>query len=132
MRSTRRSDLQGLLISLLLGLSLLVPGAGHAIAHHHAAEHDRSTDLADYGHSGSGSHVVMTGGHSDADHPHLDLLAVPSAKPLLVHAIVVRAMALVLDDVSVERPLPLGFTTGLSPGARGHGPPPPSRAPPQV
>jgi hypothetical protein len=130
MRNTRRHGIPDYLMWLLLSLGLLLPEAGHAYAHHHAAEHHGSDQGVAHHHTGT-SGAVRTGEHGNADHPHLNLLGTPSAKPLLAYAVIVRAVALLLEGAG-ERPLPLTFTTGVSPGWRAHGPPPPSRAPPQV
>ncbi len=120
--------------AFITGLAILLPEVSHSLAHHHAAEH-RSM------HSGEGHHGDVGTGAGDAaatteqgyaDHPHFDVVATPPTKPLLAHAVVVRVAALLLHDFREERPLPPTRAKDLSPGEYTHGPPPPSRAPPQV
>ncbi len=129
MRYVCRSRISGSLIALFMAVALLLPEAGHGLAHHHAAEHHGPSLTAHHG--GAPGDLLMADEQAVGRHPHLDLVATPAGKPLLVHATVVRAVALLLPEIGEERPLPT-LTTGLSPGRRNHGPPPPSRAPPQV
>ena len=114
-----------LLLALVTGAALLFPEVGHSLAHHHAAEHGAVSDIP--------GHAVLPQEHGHTDHPHLDMVASPQAKPLFQYAaIVVRVATLVFDDPVIERPLAPVEPAGLSPGNLLHGPPPPSRAPPQV
>ncbi len=137
MRCVRGSGIASSLTVLFMALALLLPEVGHGLAHHHAAQHHDaaqhhgSSYIADR-HGGTGSDLSLTDEQGDGRHPHLDLVAKPPSKPLLAYASAVRAVALLLPDFGEERPLPPAFTTGFSPGRRDHGPPPPSRAPPQV
>jgi hypothetical protein len=114
-----------LLLALCTGVTLLLPEVGHSLAHHHAAEHRAggvAPELAMFPHE-----------HGHGGHPHLEMVASPPVKPLFQYAaVIVRVAALILDDSGIERALPPVHTPGLSPGNLFHGPPPPSRAPPQV
>jgi hypothetical protein len=130
MRNTQRCGIPDYLMCLLLSLALLLPEAGHAYAHHHAAEHHGSDQVTAHHRTGT-SAVVSTGGDGNANHPHLNLLATPSAKPSLAYPMIGRVVALLLEDL-VEHPLPPIFVPRVPPVWRANGPPPPSRAPPQV
>ncbi|MBA2457645.1 MAG: hypothetical protein H0V43_01670 [Gemmatimonadales bacterium] len=113
-----------------MALALLLPEVSHGLAHHHAAEHHGPSDIADH-HAGAGD-LSLTDEQAGDRHPHLDLVATPAGKPLLAHATVVRVVALLRPEHGEERRLPPTLATGLSPGRRDHGPPPPSRSPPQA
>jgi hypothetical protein len=132
-RSRRRS--YHLIAAVAMIAALLLPEAGHGFAHHHAAEHH--VLRVDEHHNG-GLHDVagdeaVSENHRHSDHPHVELLAGPPSRPPLVYpAIVVRVAALLLSHLDDLRPLIPLEATGLSPGNWSHGPPPPSRAPPQV
>jgi hypothetical protein len=114
-----------LLLALVAGVALLFPEVAHGLAHHHAAEHRA--------HGQAPGHDVLPQEPGHGEHPHLSVIASPPVKPLFqVAAVVIRVLALVLDQPGVERRLAPAVTAGLSPGNLFHGPPPPSRAPPQV
>lgn len=123
------------LMALAMTATLLAPEVGHSFAHHHAAEHSTKR-VAEHHHgvrADVGVDVAVSENHSHSHHPHLDLLAGPPSKPLLVcAALVIRVAALLLPDVNDSLPLTPPDATGLSPGDLTHGPPSPSRAPPQV
>lgn len=129
MRRLRGPSVPGFLLTLVFGLALLLSGVGHSLAHSHAAEHHHS-ETAPQQHDGS--YGTLTGEHHGDGHSHLDLVATPSPRPSLAHAVVVPAVVLALDALGEERPLPPAATAGLPPGNRNDGPPPPSRAPPLV
>ena len=130
MRSLRSPGLPGSLSSALLGLALFLPGVGHSLAHHEVAEHHQVPGTAPHQHDAS--HATLTGEHHGDAHLHLDLVAAPSAKPPVPHAVVASSPVLALDPPGEERPLPPAVTDGRPPGGRDHGPPSPSRAPPLV
>jgi len=130
MRYVRGSRISGSLLALVMALALPLPEVGHGLAHHHAAEHHGPSHTGHHG--GAAGDLLLADEQAVGRHPHLDLVATPPAKPLLAHASALRVVALLLPEIGEERPLPPTFTTGLSPGRRDHGPPPPSRAPPQV
>jgi hypothetical protein len=124
-----------LLMALAMTAALLLPEAGHSFAHHHAAEHS-TMRVAEHHHgvrADVGADEAVLENHRHSDHPHLDLLAGPPSKPPLVcAALVIRVAALLLPDLDDSPPLTPPEATGLSPGDLTHGPPSPSRAPPQV
>ena len=130
MRHLRGPSVPGFLLALLMGLGLLLPEVGHSLAHHHEAEHHGAPDVASHEHDPAAA--GLTSRHSGGDHPHGEPVAAPAAKPLLTYAVVVHAVLFALHDFSEGRPLPPTVTTGLSPGGQHHGPPSPSRAPPQL
>jgi hypothetical protein len=130
MRHLRRPSVPGFVLGLFLGLGLLVPEVGHSLAHYHAADHHTEPTLALGQHGAAG--IELTDAHHGGDHPHLELVATPSSKPSLIHALVMRSVALALHVPGEEQPLPPAVITGRPPGDREHGPPPPSRAPPLV
>jgi hypothetical protein len=136
MSSSYMPGLPRLLLAPIMVAALLFPEVGHGFAHRHAAEH-RPTHVADHHHSGGGhrdiADSIAPDDHGHADHPHLDIVANPSARQMLGDvAVVVRVAAVLLADLRETRPVTPVEPTGLSPGDRTHGPPPPSRAPPQV
>ncbi len=130
MRYVRGSRDSGSLLALFMALALLLPEVSHGPAHHHAAEHHGLSNTAHHG--GGAGDLVLADEQAVGRHSHVDLAAAPAGKPLLAHATVVRVVALLLPEIGEERPLPPTSRNGLSPGWRDHGPPPPSRAPPQV
>ena len=112
-------------MTLLTGLAFLSPEVGHSLAHHHAAEHSAKDHAAGHG--------VIPQEHGHGEHPHVAVLASPPAKPLFQYtALIVRVAVLVLHETVTESSLTPVESAGLSPGNLFHGPPPPSRAPPQV
>jgi hypothetical protein len=130
MRDLRRPNVLDFLLGLLLGLGLLVPEVGHSLAHYHAAAHHGDPALTLHQHGAAG--IGLTDAHHGGDHPHLELVATPSSKLSLAHAVVVQSVVLALHALGEEHPLPPAVITGRPPGEREHGPPPPSRAPPLV
>jgi hypothetical protein len=135
MPSPHVSGLARPLLGLIMAAALLFPEVGHGFAHRHAAEH-RLAVTHDH-HLGNGHAdsvgTVVANEHGHADHPHLDTVASPSAKPILGDvAAVVRVAAVLLADLRDAGPVTPVERTGISPGGNTHGPPPPSRAPPQV
>ena len=137
-RSLRRSRIPAAVLALVLGVALVVPEVSHTLEHRYEAAQAHGRGLADHD---DGQHhdpapgpaeAGLADGHSHGDHPHFDLVATQPVRPLLAYAVVVQAVVLLLQDCTVERPLPPACTTGLSPGRLDHGPPSPSRAPPLV
>jgi hypothetical protein len=129
MRYLRGPSIPGFLLALILGLGLLLPEAVHGLAHHHAAEH-HAASAAPHSHEHPGA--ALTGDDHAGDHPHLESLARPSAKPGLARALVVQSTVHALDGLSEERPLALPLAAQPLTAGREHGPPPPARAPPLV
>lgn len=134
MRRLRSPGIARLVIALITGLALLLPEVSHSLAHHHAAEHrSMHSGVGHYGEAGADAgDFAATSKQGHAEHPHFDVVATQPTKPLLAQAVVVRVAALLLNDLREERPLPPVRANDLLPGEYTHGPPPPSRAPPQV
>jgi hypothetical protein len=130
MRYLRGPRLPAVVLALLLGLGLFLPGVGHSLAHHHASQHHDAHDSALL-YPGSPDTGVL-GEHQGGDHPHLDLLATPSAKISLTLVAIVPVFILALPATDGDRGLTLPVLAGPPRTGRDHGPPPPSRAPPLI
>jgi hypothetical protein len=130
MRNLRGPSLPVILLALVLGIGLLLPEVAHSLAHHDAAYHHGAPHSAP--HHDDHASPELAGEHHGGDHLHLELVAVPSGKPSLFHAAILRAVVLSLHVVGEERRVPSPLTGGQPPGRQDHGPPPPSRAPPLV
>lgn len=129
MRRLRRSGLPSLLLILVMGLAVLFLEAGHSLAHRHALNADLHHAVE---HAVPHAHgeMAVDDGHVGGDHPHVELLGTPGAKPLLAHAVATQTVIRLADDLGTERQVRLVVLDDLTPGCREHGPPPPSRAPP--
>ena len=129
MHRVRRPSVSGTLLAFLLGFGLLLPEMVHSLAHHHAAEHGSAHVSPHQGFpSGSAKSTDAHGG----DHPHLDLIGTPSAKPTLAKAIEVQGALPAFRELETQNAQLLAVAPTIPPGGRDHGPPPPSRAPPLV
>lgn len=130
MRHARRHGLPTALLALMLGLALLIPEAGHSLAHHESAAHGAPRD-ADH-HGGGADGRGRLGARAEGDHPHVELAAPLPARPSLMQAIIVRVGALLAHDLAATCTAPLMLAAGLPPGDLTLQPPPPARAPPLV
>ena len=130
MRYLRGPTVPAVLLAFLTGVGLLLPEVGHSLAHYHAADHHSGPHSAPHHHDSTSLELI--GEHHGGDHPHLDLLATPSAKTSLVHTAIVQVCVLALDAADQESALPPPTAVAPPLAGRGHGPPPPSRAPPLV
>jgi len=130
MRHSRRHGLPTALLALTLGVALLLPEVGHSLAHHESAAHELSHDAGHQAGSIDGRGLHDAG--ALADHPHLELAAPLPARPLLIHAVIVRGGALLAHDLAESSAVPPILAAGLPPGDLTLRPPPPARAPPLI
>jgi hypothetical protein len=131
----RHSGVPAALLAFVLSAGILLPEAGHSLAHLDAsaevAHHDASHHDGDH-HTIDLSEAETEIGEGDqAAHPHLDLLTtIPSSSSL--KSLVVAAPSihdLLPEFLPVSRVINLPPETA-PPFVSEHGPPPPSRAPP--
>ncbi len=131
MRCLRTSGLPALILALVMGFGVFLPEAGHSLAHRQGGLHG-SHHIAGHIEADHGIGAVVSSNHVADDHPHLDLLAAPPGKPLFAYAIAAQAILWLLSDFDEGRRLTPAVARALTPIQNGHGPPPPTRAPPHI
>lgn len=131
----RYSGVPAALLAFVLSAGILLPEAGHSLAHVNAsaetAHHDASHHGADHHTIDLPEAETQIREGDQAAHPHLDLLTTvpsPSSLKSLV-AVAPSILDLLLDSIPVSRVFELPPETA-SPFVSEHGPPSPSRAPP--
>jgi hypothetical protein len=128
MQRLRTSGLPAILLTLVMGFGVVLPETGHSLAHRRGGVHE-SHDVVGHSHAHHAPGVEVSTGHAD-DHPHPDRLATLTGKPLLAYAVATRTIAWLLSELDNGGGIAPAVARTLAPIQNGHGPPPPTRAPP--
>lgn len=125
----RISGAPAILLTLVMGFGVVLQEAGHSHAHRQGGHAPHNvTSHSEVGH-GLGSEVA-TG--DAAHHSHPDLLTTLTNRPPLAYAAVAQTIVWLLSDLDNDGGLGSGVALSLGPIQNGHGPPPPTRAPPTI
>jgi hypothetical protein len=128
----RRTRWPGLLLSILVVISVLLPEFGHSLVHRHLVEvgdvheHALAAGVADI-HAA----VALEDANASASHLHPDIRAVPGKTSFAF--LYPTAVVILPGDQNVSHPLRPAPAHEVNVRADSwHGLPPPSRAPPQI
>jgi hypothetical protein len=116
---------------IVMGFGILLREAGHSLDHRQGGVH-RSHDVVGDVEVDQGMEAVVSGGPAADDHPHPDLLVTLPGRPLLAHGVAARTMLCLAGDLASGRRVAPARAPALAPIQNGHGPPPPTRAPPTL
>lgn len=131
MRPLRMSGLPAILLTLVMGFGILLPEAGHSLAHRQGGVHG-SQETVDHIEADHAVRAVVSAGHAADSHPHPDLVATLPGRPLLAYALAAQTIRWLLGDPAPARRVAPAIVRALAPIQSGHGPPPPTRAPPHI